>query len=217
MSLRIKDIAVVLEFIRNSRWMTMGIMICVMGSCASLPQKAPLKASPTAKVRSGSALETDFRVGAHTLIAISVYNEPDLSREVMVASDGTVEYPYIGKISVKGLTARQIEQKLRTLLERDYLVHPQVTVEIKKFGQIYVFGKVMNPGIVGLKGEMTALEAVAEAGGFDQRAARDWLTVVRTVNGTKETFRLSLRETEAGSLDLSQSFRLLPQDTVIVQ
>lgn len=217
MSLRIKDIAVVLEFIRNSQWITMGIMICVMGSCASLPQKTPLKASPTAKAQSGSASETDFRVGAHTLLAISVYNEPDLSREVMVASDGTMEYPYIGKISVRGLTAGQIERKLKTLLEKDYLVHPQVNVEIKKFGQIYVFGKVMNPGIVGLKGGMTALEAVAEAGGFGQGATRDFLTVVRTVDGTKKTFRLSLRETETGSLDLSQSLRLLPQDTVIVQ
>lgn len=186
-------------------------------SCTSVPvQKSSPVIQSEAKDRY-SMPSPLFRAGAHTKLFISVYNEPDLTEEVVVLPDGTIDYAYVGKILVKDLTPKEIEYKLTRILQRDYLVHPQVTVKVKEFGMVYVLGKVKNPGILKLVEQQTALQVLTSVGGFSEGAQRKVIQVVRTVNGEKKTFTLSLRETEGGGLDVAEPLYLLPNDTILVE
>jgi len=214
-----KDIAVGQEFMNNIALVLLASVFVV--TCSSSPKKktpshVKQAIEASAKQRTPSSTASGFRVGAHTKLAISVYREPDLTTDVLVRSDGTIDYAYVGEISVKGMTPAEVETKIRKILKKDYLVHPQVSVKVREFGRLYIFGKVVNPGMLSIKNELTPLEAVVAAGGFSPGARRNWLKVVRVVNGKKQIYQLSFRKTESGALDLLQSLKLQPEDTILV-
>ncbi len=188
-------------------------------SCASAPvQKNTQDDKPAPQKQEAIILpKAEFRVGAHTKLFISVYNELDLTDEVIVLPDGTIDYAYVGKIVVKDLTPKQVEYKLTQILQKDYLVHPQVTVKVKEFGMVYVLGKVKSPGILKLVEQETVLQALTSVGGFSDGAQRKVIQVIRTVGGEKKMFTLSLKETQGGGLDLVESLYLLPNDTILVE
>jgi polysaccharide export outer membrane protein len=58
---------------------------------------------------------------------------PELSKVVQVSENGTLNLPLVGEISVAGYTARDVENKLATLLGEKYLQKPQVTVFVKEY------------------------------------------------------------------------------------
>ena len=70
--------------------------------------------------------------------------------------------------------------------------------------------------MVAMKNEITPPEAIVAGGGFSPGARRNWLKVVRVVNGEKKIYQLSFRKTKSGSLDLLQSLKLQPEDTIVV-
>ncbi len=191
----------------------------LMVGCASspIPKNNHREAkNSTSATLSARLPKEEFRVGAHTKLLITVYNEPDLTEEVIVSTDGAIDYSYVGKISVKGLTPQQLEKKLTHLLQEDYLVWPQLTIKVKEFGMVYVFGKVKNPGILKLTEQQTPLQVLATAGGFSPDAQKNKIEVIRTIHGGKKTYLLSLKENQGG-IDLVHPFYLLPGDTMLVE
>ena len=87
-----------------------------------------------------------YRLGAGDLIAISVYDEPDLSLELRIGLSGAVSYPLLGDIDVAGLSPKELEQKLVERLKGPYLVDPSVSVSIMEYRPFYVTGEVEKPG-----------------------------------------------------------------------
>lgn len=206
---------------RSSRGMTICVALFLILGCSAVPKNKPDLSSDS----SGSSYrqmaspfkDDQFRVGLHTKLLITVYNEPDLTDEVVVQADGAIDYAYFGKIRIQGLTPEQVEEEITLLLLKDYLTSPQVKVKVKEFGIAYVLGKVKNPGIIKLTEYQTVLEGVVSAGGFSELAQKKQLQVVRTLDGQKKTFLLSLSSTQGG-LDIDgKSLYLLPGDTIIVE
>src|SRR4051812_42637258 len=87
-----------------------------------------------------------YKVGIGDLLRVEVYDEEDLTREVRVLTDGTLSLPLIGTIHAAGLTISELESTVTRLLAEKYLVNPQVTVFVKEFSNIYIFGEVRKPG-----------------------------------------------------------------------
>lgn len=112
----------------------------------------------------------EYRIGKNDLLEISVYQEPDLYKTVRVSEQGMISFPLIGNISVVGMAVKDLQDKLTELLERDYLVNPQVSVFIKEYSKVSVLGEVGRPGAYELKSGLTAIEAIALAGGFKDSA-----------------------------------------------
>src|SRR4029077_2997624 len=73
-------------------------------------------------------------VGAEDLLEISVFEIPELNRIVRVSEKGTISLPLLGEMDVKGLTAMQLEGRLREALSKQYLQDPQVSVFVREFG-----------------------------------------------------------------------------------
>src|SRR5262249_10234335 len=122
-------------------------------------------------------------IGPEDVLAIAVYNQPDLSTRVTVSPDGSFSDPLIGTVRAAGLSPQQLAKQLANKL-KDYLVKPQVTVTMEqvKSQQVNVAGEVKTPGSYPLRRESTLLEVLLQAGGVTANAGGNVL-VLRTPGG----------------------------------
>ena len=121
------------------------------------------------------ALTAEYIVGPQDRLAITVYDEPTLTKTVTVDSDGSFDFPLIGRVAAGGLSLRQITADLKKRLgpPTGYLVNPQVNIEVETYRSqvVYVNGQVRVPGAVPLKGAMTIMDVLAQAGSPTPEAA----------------------------------------------
>jgi len=80
-------------------------------------------------------------------IDITVLGFPDLSKEQIILSDGTIQLPLVGSVSVRGLTIAQVGTQLTETL-RPYVRRPQVSVSLVSIRplRVSVTGEVRRPG-----------------------------------------------------------------------
>src|SRR5262245_28474405 len=126
----------------------------------------------------------DYKVGPGDVLKITVFGHEDLSKPVNVGSDGRINYSLLGAVDVAGKTPLQIQDQLAQALGKDYIVNPQVSVEVDKFASqfIYVNGLVNSPGRFPLQGGMTLKDAISLANGLAKEAGYS-ITVARKVTG----------------------------------
>jgi polysaccharide export outer membrane protein len=132
--------------------------------------------------------EQEYRIGAKDVLKITVWGHEDLSRTVVVAVDGTFQFPLVGNVQAVNLTAAQIGARLKELLGRDYLVDPQVSVAVQEYRsqRVFVLGEAEKPGTYPLMGRTTLLDILSQAGGPSKSAARQ-VVVVRFPRSTTGT------------------------------
>jgi protein involved in polysaccharide export with SLBB domain len=127
----------------------------------------------------------DYVIGDGDLIEVSVFDVPELSKDLRVSQSGTISMPLVPvRLQVEGLTEIQAEQKITEVLEANGLVtHPQVSVAVKEHRSqpITVVGAVAHPMVYQADHEVTLLEVLAEAGGISNDAGD---TIIITRNRT---------------------------------
>jgi len=150
-----------------------------------------------------------YRLQQGDNIAMTIYQESDMSRSAMIGKSGSISYPLIGNVHVKGLTIPELEEKLRQLYQKDYYVDPKVSVIISSYTKltVTVSGAVENPGAVAYpeEGALTLAQAVAAAGGIDFDGNTKRITVARKKGGSA-----------VYSLVGGQGVKLSPGDTVVI-
>jgi polysaccharide biosynthesis/export protein VpsN len=131
---------------------------------------------------------SDYKIAPNDIIIIDVFGERDLSREFRVSATGTINYYFLGEVKVGGKTTAEVREVLTEELNRDYLVDPQVAVDVKEYRvrEVFVNGQVGKPGAVPMTGEqeLDILSAIAKAGGFTLRANQNKIKFTRP--GEKE-------------------------------
>jgi protein involved in polysaccharide export with SLBB domain len=155
------------------------------------------------------------RIGVDDVFDVRVYGEPDLSGPFRVATDGTIDYPLAGRVSVIGLLSGEIQQLLVEKLKAGYLKNPQITVTVKERNsqKVTVFGQVSKPGQVAYVPNMTIVDAIASAGGFTGVAAKNSVNLRREVKGKIETHIYPVADITEGR---SQNVMVLPGDVLVV-
>jgi polysaccharide biosynthesis/export protein len=178
-------------------------------------------AAPVAAAARGRRPEPTLVSG--DLLRITVHRQADLDLEVRIPDNGCISYPLIGNVQAVGKSSSSLEQSIRQLLEKDYLKNPAVTVTVREYAKrrVFIVGGVAKPDgyEVSPDSRMTVLQLVAAAGGFTDRAYKEYVQVVRR-NGTEErvVIRLSLVEVErqiAGGKP-EADLELWPDDLVVV-
>jgi polysaccharide export outer membrane protein len=172
---------------------TRAFVLAVLSARLSDAQAPPLPSTPPAPVAAPSAAPADYRIGAGDVLEITVFGNPDLSRSSTVQPGGTIHLPLLGEVPVVGLTPAEIQHKLTTLLERDYLVNPQVEVRVTEFQSQFAFvvGEVNTPGRKSLRGRTRLIDVIVEAGSFTPRASGE--IVITRAEGTFENGEKTLR------------------------
>jgi len=161
----------------------------------------------------------EYTVEPGDILLITVYEQPDLATKARVTSNGEITFPLLGIVEVKGLTVNEIQDKIRSLLEKDYLVNPQVNVFIEQYRskKVFVMGFVNKPGEYELSKDRptTVLEAITMAGGFKQGAAIDGTKVIRIENGREVTIPVKATDiTKRGYKD--KDVEIMPGDMIVV-
>jgi polysaccharide export outer membrane protein len=136
---------------------------------ALVPNGDRIRQMSAARVSAGS---TTQRIGPGDLLAIRVFEVPELSSEVRVARNGIVQLPLIGAVEVQGRNAQTLSDELAGRF-RKYVKNPQVAVFVKEneSQQVAVTGAVARPGLYPLNREnYTILDALSEAGGLTEKA-----------------------------------------------
>ena len=161
----------------------------------------------------------DYKVEAGDVLTIIVYEHPDLAIEVRVTSNGEIMFPLLGTVDVRDLSVKQVEEKIRFLLEKDYLVDPQVNVFIKEYHpkKVFIMGFVNRPGEYELFKDRptTALEAITMAGGFRRGAAENSTKIIRIEDGQEVTIPIKATDImRKGNKDKDISVK--PGDIIVV-
>jgi polysaccharide export outer membrane protein len=126
-----------------------------------------------------------YQLGAGDKVHITVYGEADLTGDFEVSGAGRIAFPLIGEVQAAGLTAPELGQRLGELLGNGYLISPHVAVEVSSYRPFYVVGEVNRPGSFPYTDGMTALNAIALAGGFTPGASEGDV-YIRHAGQTKE-------------------------------
>lgn len=166
-----------------------------------------------------SSAKADYVLQASDLLRVQVFQEDGLMREVRISQEYTITLPLIGTVDLRGKTLRQVEEVIRDLYDRDYLVNPQVNVIVLEYAKrtVNVLGSVNTPGAVLFPQEetLTLLDAISRAGGFNRLADRKRIKLSRTTaDGKTETNIINADELiQSGN---TQSWMLIRDDVIFV-
>jgi protein involved in polysaccharide export with SLBB domain len=157
---------------------------------------------------------SDRKIAPQDLLQIVIVGE-SLPTEYRVSASGTINFPFLEVVEVKGLTPREVDLKLEGLLSKDYFVKPEVLVDIKEYRQDFVrmIGQVNRPGPLTLKPEqqMDILDALSFAGGTT-RLAKGEVEFIR--DGQRQVFSIEKLKRET---DPAKKVWLRPGDIVEVK
>ena len=212
-----------------------GLALLVFAACNSAPETArkpaaeptfpafsqPASSEPLAPVK--SVPRPDPLLLAGDLLTITVFRQPDLQLEVRIPQDGRISFPMIGAVEAAGRTQADLESSIRTKLEKDYIREPSVTVTVKEVAKrrVYVVGGVTKPDgyEIPANSRITVLQVIAAAGGFTDRAYKEFVQIVRRRGAAeREVIRLSLVEVEKmiAKGQAEADLELWPDDLVVI-
>ena len=180
----------------------------VLSPAAVLQPAAPdLKNTPGA----------DYVIGNDDMLGVNVWNEPQLTQSVPVRSDGKISLPLIGEVQASGRTPLQLKDDITAKL-RSFLSAPNVTVIVQQINsqKFNILGRVLKPGSYPLLATTTILDAIAEAGGFQDFAKQKNIYVLRrSPEGSETRINFNYKDVIRGNHP-EENIKLKPNDTIVV-
>lgn len=177
----------------------------------------PNPASPTTGGGVNSKELNEFIIGSEDVLNINVWKEPEVSRAVIVRTDGKISLPLLGDIQASGKTAKQLQTEIAQGLA-SFMSDPEVavivqTINSKKYS---ILGQVARAGTSSLTGPMTVLDAIAAAGGFQTFAKRKKVYILRMgPDGREQRIPFNYNEVIKGKHP-EQNIQLQARDIIIV-
>jgi len=134
-----------------------------------------------------TAADRPALIGPLDTIEVTVFNVPDLNREMQVDSSGRIAMPLAGTIDARGKTAEELAQAIEAALRARYVRNPEVTVNIKSSVSqvVTIDGQVVEPGLYPVTNQMTLMRVVASAKGLSEFARQEDVVILRTVDDRK--------------------------------
>jgi polysaccharide export outer membrane protein len=178
-------------------------------------ESPPTPSSKVVPVSQGGESGPAYRIGPEDILHVSVWENKELTLDVMVRPDGKISLPLVQDIQAEGLTAVELSDVIHARL-LGYLKEPQVSVIVTQVNapKIFIVGSVAKPGPYPLRSDMSVLQALSLAGGFTQFASPRSIKLVRGVGAKQEVRKINYYNLlDAGSAD---NYLLKPGDTIVV-
>jgi polysaccharide biosynthesis/export protein len=160
---------------------------------------------PRYQLRKGDSFDLDFAM------------TPDFNQLVAVQPDGYITLKAVGSIYVEGQTVPQLTETLKAAYA-NILHNPAIAISLKDFEKPYFIasGQVAKPGKYDLRSDLTVTEAVAIAGGFDDKSKHSQVVLFRPMPGGGYQAKLLNVKKMLASRDLSEDLQLKPGDMLYV-
>jgi len=159
----------------------------------------------------------EYTVGVDDVLDISVLQPEKLFSSVVVSPDGSISFPYIGSVMVKGQTLSDVQRTIESKLADGYMKYPIVSVALKesRSRKFFVYGEVMKPGTYYINENVTVLRGITMAGGFSKFGS----SKVKVLRPNKDkpgysTIRVDIKAVMDGNS--AEDLLLEPEDIVVV-
>jgi len=197
------------RFVRWLKQLAPGLVVLALAAGCQTQRPLP----PTALQGTNATEIITLREG--DVLKISFPGSANLNTTQQIRRDGMISLPLVGEVKAVGKTPAELEKDLIDLYSTQ-LLSKQVTVEVQSSSfPVYVSGSVLRPGKVMSDHPITALEAVMEAGGYDNTKANlKGVTIIRHEGSSTRNYIVNLKRVVDGKP--SESFYLKPGDIVIV-
>lgn len=182
--------------------------LCAQFACgSSAPRVQPKLEAPVASTT----------LGPGDVFLLQIVGEKDLPDEYQVASDGSVDFPYLHSVQVAGLEPHELARLVRQrLMDAKILKDPSVVIRVKEYRskQVTILGQVRTPGSYPFQPGMTLVQAISIAGGVNSIAVRDAVRLTRRgKDGRSRTVVIDLDSINAGA---TEDVPLQPSDRIYV-
>ena len=178
----------------------------VMDNSAKIRRPAP----PS----TGSQPDPSYRLGPEDQLRISVWDNKDLTLDLVVRPDGKISMPLLQDVPAEGLTAAQLAANIQEGLSA-FIVNPEVSVIVLLVNapKYYIIGYVTRPGTFPLRGDTSVLQALALAGGLTQFASPRSIKLIRGTRGKQDVRKINYYDIiESGE----GNYLLKSGDTIVV-
>ena len=138
----------------------------------------------------GNANAYDITSG--DVLHLEVYGEPELNLDLVVGTDGYIEYPFVGRIEVSGKSIQLVKDEVVAQLKDGYFINPQVTATIKEYKPFFIQGEVNSPGSYAYEVGLTVGKAIALAGGLTERASKKKIYLTRALESSLGEVKVSM-------------------------
>jgi protein involved in polysaccharide export with SLBB domain len=158
----------------------------------------------------------EYRIEAGDEIEIRFPLNPEMNVRTLIRPDGKLSLQLVGEIAAEGLTPVELSQRLREAYSKE-LRDPEVSVVVRAMAaRVFVDGAIERPGGYPWSRQITAMQAIARAGGFRDTADTDrFLVLRRGPDGKQQVFEVLLDEEEDDEGRNADLF-LAPYDLVLV-
>ena len=156
-------------------------------------------------------------VGPGDVFEVNVVGEKDLPKEYRVQPDGTVDFPYLDRLDVKGKEPQDIARAIKEQLEQKQILRdPQVSLIVKQYNskRVTVIGQVSKPGSIPWTEGMKLVDAVSQSGWFTPLADSNHVILNRAGGGKTVTAVVSVDAITDGA---QQDIPLQAGDTIKVE
>ena len=160
----------------------------------------------------------DYKINAGDVLEVFVWNEEELSREVIVRPDGFISLPLAGEFRAGGQTPTQLGSAVTTALKEYLNDEPVVTISLRAMNGniIYVLGKVNRPGAFPVVTQVDVAQALAWAGGLNAFADENDIQVLRrNPDGSQQAMAFKYGQVKKGK-KLESNIVLKSGDVVVV-
>ena len=197
--------------LRQVVWLFLGLSLLLALGCT--PR---LSSTVEAQAAAAQIVEEKYQLGPEDVIEISVWKEPDLTKQIAIRPDGKISYPLIGEVQAAGKTVKELREEISKRLEK-FVTDAQVTVILLKtqYYKIYVVGKVNKPGEFLVGRPANVMQALAMAGGLNPFASPSRIVILRRIGDKEQTLPFDYKAVSRGEF-LNQNITLLPGDVVVV-
>lgn len=135
-----------------------------------------------------------YNVASGDVLRLEVYGESELAMDVTVDPLGFIEYPFVDRVSVKGMLVEEIKAEIVKKLKDGYFINPKVTVFVKSFKPFFIQGEVKSPGSYAYEVDLTVAKAIALAGGLTERASKKKIYLTTSGQGEQEEVKVSMEQ-----------------------
>jgi polysaccharide export outer membrane protein len=187
------------------------------GVTLAAPAVTAGETGPGSQPESAPVNDDTFRIGVEDVLAISVWRDADLTREVPVRPDGRISMPLLQDIEAAGKTPKELAQEIQRRL-KEYLSSPSVTVIVKEVNSLkaYLSGEVVRPGPILLRSPVRLLQGISMAGGLTPFGGRAGIIIYRKTAQGEKIIELSYKDLLTGKKP-EDNLTLEPGDTVVVR